>query len=170
MVPLLELPLDRLLLSVVLHLTTLSHLAKLLGGFGSCRWSLLRTVEPLYRSCHVRLEVKDSVKAAQLEGLTDWGLQGRQGNISAVASGKLVVVDQRRQSGAVHRSQLGAVPRIHLSRDHYYCNPVVVMNTQFHLSSSRFQQPKNLEHILPFTIIQRGSQWAYFGPGRKADF
>jgi hypothetical protein len=58
-------------------------------------WSLLRAGEPLYRSCHVRLEVKEPVKATQLEDLTDWGLQGRQGNIAAVATGKLVVADQR---------------------------------------------------------------------------
>jgi hypothetical protein len=37
------------------------------------------------------------------------------------------------------------------------------MNSQFHLSSSRFQQSKNLEDILPFTVIQRDGQ-------RKADF
>jgi hypothetical protein len=140
----------------------------------------------------MRLEVKDSVKASQLEDLTDWGLQGRQGNISAVAPGKLVVVDQRCQARAVHKthlaqvnnqlpgsfrqemiqflSQLGAVPCIHLSRDHYYCNPVVVMNSQFHLSPSRFHQSKNPEDILPFTVIQRDGQWVYLGPVRKADF
>jgi hypothetical protein len=47
---------------------------------------------------------------------------------------------------------------------------VVVMNTQFHLSSSRFQQSKNPEDILPFIVIQRDSQWAYLSPVRKADF
>jgi hypothetical protein len=56
---------------------------------------LLRTGEPLYCSCHVRLKVKHPVKAAQLESLTDWGLQGPQRNISTVTLGKLVVVDQR---------------------------------------------------------------------------
>jgi hypothetical protein len=187
--------LHRLLLSVVLYLTALGRLAKLLGSFGSCRWSLLRAGEPLYCSCHIGLEVKDPVKAAQLEGLTDLGLKGRQGNISTVATGKLVVVDQRCQARAVHKtylaqvnnqlpgsfseemvqflSQLGAIPCIHVSRDHYYCNSMVLPNTQFHLSSSRFHLTnllKNLEDILPFTIIYRDRAWAYLGPVRKADF
>jgi hypothetical protein len=47
---------------------------------------------------------------------------------------------------------------------------MVVMNTQFHLSSSRFHQSKNLEDILAFTVIQRDGQWVYLGPVRKADF
>jgi hypothetical protein len=55
------------------------------------------------------MEIKDPVKAGQLEGLTDWGLKGRQGNISTVATGKLVVADQHCQTGAVHKTHLAQV-------------------------------------------------------------
>src|SRR5918999_602488 len=115
----------------------------------------LKIGEPLYRSCHVRVEVKDPVKAGQLEDPADWGLKGCQANIPAIAPGALVVADQGCQAGAIHKthpakvndqppapfsqkplqflSQPGAVPRIHLPRNHYYGNPMVVVNSQLHL-------------------------------------